>query len=231
MPTNLETVFPPEILLTVALCLDYEDLATLSLVSRRLHALAFPTYLSEVGVSGSRDGLLISTRSSKTFRAIRCAFFATSIEVLEFKFSSCQRPSIARQIREATHFLGKLSRVGKLTLNFEDLQIVHGTPVHIFRQGSTVSISDWASSLWGLFEVIRAKQWNDLRVFDGSGTCFGRLATVCVPGFILRSVPNEAIYLDSEPKPMLSTDLASNNSNFNPLDEKTSHFAIFAIPR
>jgi hypothetical protein len=118
---------PTELLLQIFEDIDTNDLYSLSLISRRLHYLALPIYLSRQGIPNSaQDYLEISGHRFRAIPALRAALYITKIKKLSCRFNDPECKVLdyralttpLEDISNLERLALKLSHVEDLTLDF-----------------------------------------------------------------------------------------------------------------
>ena len=117
---------PNEIIIFILEDLEDDDLFSLALLSRQLHHLALPIYLSRNGISSrpSSQLLLFDDRSNPILKALNTALFKPSLNSILCTLLCHKRPDdLFRQI----HMINRL--VGKVTLHEASITFDEVVPV------------------------------------------------------------------------------------------------------
>ena len=114
---------PNEIIIFILEDLEDDELFSLALLSRRLHQLALPIYLSRNGISSrpSSQLLLFDDRSNSILKALNTALFRPSLNSLLCTLLYHKRPDdLFRQILMVNRLVGKVT-LQEASINFDEV--------------------------------------------------------------------------------------------------------------
>jgi len=113
---------PNEIIIFILEDLEDDELFSLSLLSRQLHHLALPIYLSRNGISSrpSSQLLLFDDRSNSVLKALNAALFSPALNSLLCTLL-CHKhlDDLFRQILMLNRLVGKVSTLHEASINFD----------------------------------------------------------------------------------------------------------------
>ena len=113
---------PNEIIIFILEELEDDDLFSLALLSRKLHHLALPIYLSRNGISSQPGSqlLLFDDRSNSIFKALNTALFRPTLNSLLCTLFYHRRPDdLFRQLLMVNRLLGKVSTLHEASVSFD----------------------------------------------------------------------------------------------------------------
>ena len=126
LPTKFHIVgildLPNEIILFILEDLEDDELFSLSLLSRQLHHLALPLYLSRNGISSqpSSQLLLFDDRSDSILKALNMALFKPTLNSLLCTLLCHKHPNdLVRQILMLNRLVGKVSTLHEASISFD----------------------------------------------------------------------------------------------------------------
>ncbi|KAF8812005.1 hypothetical protein BYT27DRAFT_7183341 [Phlegmacium glaucopus] len=125
-PTEFHNVgildLPNEIIIFILEDLEDDELFSLSLLSRQLHHLALPVYLSRNGISSRPNSqlLLFDDRSNSILKALNAALFTPTLNSLLCALHCHKHPDdLFRQMLMLNRLVGKVSTLNEASINFD----------------------------------------------------------------------------------------------------------------
>ena len=125
-PTEFHSIgildLPNEIIVFILEDLEDDELFSLALLSRRLHHLALPIYLSRNGISSrsSSQLLLFDDRSNSILKALNTALFKPTLNSLSCTLLCYKQPDDSfRQLLMVNRLLGKVSTLREARITFD----------------------------------------------------------------------------------------------------------------
>ena len=113
---------PNEIIIFILEDLEDDELFSLTLLSRKLHQLALPIYLSRNGISSrpSSQLLLFDDWSNSILKALNVALFRPTLNSLLFTLLCHKHPDdLSRQFLMINRLVGKVSTLHEASINFD----------------------------------------------------------------------------------------------------------------
>ncbi|KAF8162770.1 hypothetical protein B0H34DRAFT_692899 [Crassisporium funariophilum] len=112
---------PNEILLYMFEDMEDQDLRSIARLSRRLHHLAFPAFLSRNGISSqpSSELVLFDDRSNDILKAVNAALFQPALNCLSCTITCHRSPDgeVRDELRSLRNFVGKLASTQEARFN------------------------------------------------------------------------------------------------------------------
>jgi hypothetical protein len=125
-PTKIHVIgildLPSEIIIFILEDLEDDELFSLALLSRQLHHLALPIYLSRNGISSrpSSQLLLFDDRSNSILKALNVALFRPTLNSLLYTLLCHAHPDeLSRQLLVINRLVGKVSTLHEASINFD----------------------------------------------------------------------------------------------------------------
>ena len=125
---------PNEIIIFILEDLEDDELFSLALLSRQLHHLALPIYLSRNGISSRPTSqlLLFDDRSNSILKALNTALFRPTLNSLLCTLICHKHPDdFARQILMLNRLVGKVSTLHEASINFDKVNQLVSTKEEI----------------------------------------------------------------------------------------------------
>ena len=125
-PTKIGILdLPNEIIIFILEDLEDDELFSLALLSRQLHHLALPIYLSRNGISSqpSSQLLLFDDRSNSILKALNTALFRPTVNSLLCTLLCHKHPDdFSRQLHMINRLVGKVSTLHQAGINFDQVK-------------------------------------------------------------------------------------------------------------